>query len=307
MPVHRNLLLVLIVFGGLLTTFHVPSAGQTEPAGRVLAVVNGKNITEGDLEFLMLSRRVPEEQRKAVRDRFLEILIEQQLMREFLASRKIQPSQIELDEQVSLVLKLIRDAGDDPAKVLAKLGMTEEKLREELALPLTWKSHLRLVVTNDRLRDYFEKHRARFDGTQVRVRQIFLKLPSEADASAVTAVETKLKELKNSIEAGEISFAEAASEHSEAPSKAEGGDAGWITYRGRLPADVSDAAFRLKVGEVSDPIRSPFGLHLITVTEHKPGQLSLEDVRAVVFNELSRELWRETVKAQKAKAKIEIR
>ena len=63
----------------------------------------------------------------------------------------------------------------------------------------------------------------------------------------------------------------------------------------------------MKDNEISDPVRTPFGLHLITVIERKPGEVSLEDVRAVVFNELSQELWRETVKAQKEKAKIEIR
>jgi peptidyl-prolyl cis-trans isomerase C len=172
---------------------------------------------------------------------------------------------------------------------------------------LTWKSYLRLIVTSQRLRQYFEKHQSRFNGSQVRVRQIFLKLPEGAEETAINAAEKKLRDLKTEIESKRTSFAEAAAMHSEAPTKNAGGDTGWITYRGQLPAVLSDAAFALKDNELSEPIRSPFGMHLLSVTERKPGELSLEDVRAVVFNELSQELWRETVKSQKAKAQIEIR
>jgi parvulin-like peptidyl-prolyl isomerase len=283
------------------------SFAQNPAADTVLAVVNGKNITQGELEFLVLSRRIPEEQAAKAKDRLLEILIERQLMREFLESRKAKPSQTELEEQTARILKIIKDGGDDPEKVLARMGMTEAKLREELALPLAWTSHLRLVVTDESIRKYFEKHRPQFDGTQIRVSQIFVKVPVDADEMAVTQAQAKLQTLKQDVESGRITFAEVALKNSDAPSKTEGGDSGWITYRGKLPAAVSDAAFALKDGEISEPVRSPFGFHLVTVTERKPGELSLEDVRAVVFNELSQELWSETVKAQREKATIEIR
>src|SRR5688572_16675733 len=97
------------------------SFGQNPAADGVLAVVNGTSITQGDLDFLILSRRIPQEQTTKAKDRLLEILIERQLMREFLASRKAKPSQTELEEQVARILKLIRDGGDDPEKVLARM------------------------------------------------------------------------------------------------------------------------------------------------------------------------------------------
>lgn len=301
-----NLLTLAIAFLAALGAASWPAFAQ-ESGETVLAQVNGKNITQGDLEFLVLSRRIPKEQSAIAKERLLEILIERQLMREFLASRKAKPSQTELDEQVARILKLIQDGGDVPETVLAKMGMTKEKLREELALPLAWTSHLRLIVTNQKLREYFEKRRPQFDGTLVRVRQIFLKLSADAEEKSVADARMKLEKIRQEIEQGSITFADAAQKHSEAPSNTAGGDTGWITYRGKLPAAVSDAAFTLKDGEISEPVRSPFGYHLVTVTERKPGELSLEDVRAVVFNELSQELWQEQVKALREKATIEIR
>lgn len=306
MPIRPRLLVFLVLFP-ILGLLLARSLGQTEGGDSVLAVVNGKSITESDMAFLMLSRRIPEDQKAKVRSRFLEILIERQLMRDYLDSQKAEPSRIELDQQVSRIRKVIRESGDDPDKVLAKMGITEESLRKELALPLAWKSHLRLAVSNDRLRKYYEKHREKFDGTEVRVRQIFLKLPADAEDETVAAAEKKLQNIRAEIKQGKWTFAEAARRFSEAPSKDDGGETGWITYRGKLPAQVSDAAFALEVGEVSEPIRSPFGQHLVTVTDRKPGQLSLEDTRAVVFNHLSQKLWQESVKAQRDKAQIEIR
>ena len=299
--------LLLLIFVAGLSQRAAESLGQQPDPKQVLAIVNGREIKEGDLAFLYLSRRIPNDQRESLKPRFLEILIEQHLMREFLQSRKATPSQNELDAQVALVLKVIRDAGDEPDEQLSKLGMTRESLREELALPLTWKSYLRLLVTNESLRQYFEKHRPQFDGTQLRVSQIFLNLPKESDPAAETQAEKRLLNLKLQIESGELSFEEAAKLHSESPSKSTGGDTGWITYRGKLPQALCEAAFALKDQELTAPIRSPFGWHVLQVTERKPGELSLEDVRAVVFNQLSQELWQETVKAQKAKAIIEIR
>ncbi len=303
MPGKRNLTLVFLL--GIIGLAVGECGIAQEPKTKtVLATVNGVSITEGDLTFLLRSRRVPDEQRNAVKERFLEILIERQLMREFLASRKAQPSQTELDSQMARVLKVITDSGDDPDKILAQMGMTRETLKKELALPLTWKSHLRLVVSNPRLREYYENRRVQFDGTKVRASQIFLKLPKTADANTVKQAEEKLRQLKIEIAAKKIAFTEAAKAHSEAPSKTEGGDTGWISYRGSLPSAVSDAAFALETGELSEPIRSPFGVHLVTILDRKPGELSLEDVRATVFNQLSKELWQETVQAQRAKARI---
>jgi peptidyl-prolyl cis-trans isomerase C len=64
-------------------------------------------------------------------------------------------------------------------------------------------------------------------------------------------------------------------------------------------------AFALKTGDVSQPIESPFGVHLITVTDRKPGDLSLEDVRGKVLDVLSKELWDKTVAELRTQAKIE--
>jgi parvulin-like peptidyl-prolyl isomerase len=72
-----------------------------------------------------------------------------------------------------------------------------------------------------------------------------------------------------------------------------------------MPEEFSRAAFGLKVGEISRPFRTPFGVHLCLVTERRPGDLSLEDVREEVLKRLSQELWDQTVVELRKAAKIE--
>ncbi len=117
--------------------------------------------------------------------------------------------------------------------------------------------------------------------------------------------EEKLGRLRSEITAGKISFADAARRYSEAPSAAKGGDVGTFAFRGTMPAEVCRVAFALKVGEVSQPFRTPFGVHLYTVTDIRPGNLSLEDVRSLVIRRLSTDLWDRLVAKARTTAKIE--
>lgn len=296
----------LVVSLALTALLQVPALASTaEDSGRVLAEVNGEPITEGDLRFLLLSRNVPPERHEQARERLLEQLIHRRLMRAYLADRQAEADSRELDRQVRFVYDLIRRKGDDPQQVLSGMGYTEERLREELALPLSWQAHARRIITTQQLREYYAEHRQQFDGTEVRASQIFLKLPADAEPSQVEAAEQKLKQIRADIQANELSFAEAARQHSQSPSRDQGGDVGCFPFRGKMPAAFADVAFGLQKGEISGPFRTPFGMHLVTVTERKPGELSLEDARTAVFERLADEQWNKTVADLREKAKIQ--
>ena len=73
--------------------------------------------------------------------------------------------------------------------------------------------------------------------------------------------------LKEEILSG-TSFADVAAEHSLCPSGANGGDLGFFG-RGQMVGEFETAAFDLKVGEISAPVRTNFGWHLILVTDQK--------------------------------------
>lgn len=75
------------------------------------------------------------------------------------------------------------------------------------------------------------------------------------------------EKLREEIIAGK-SFADAARESSKCPSGARGGDLGYFT-RGKMVPEFEKAAFELPVGEISAPVKTQFGWHLLLVTEHR--------------------------------------
>ncbi len=121
------------------------------------------------------------------------------------------------------------------------------------------------------LRAYFEEHKSSyFKPEQRRASHILITVASDADKTAVTEARNKAEELLKRIRAGE-SFSELARKFSQDPGSArEGGDLGFFG-KGIMEPAFEKVAFSLKEGEVSDPVRTEFGFHIIKVTGIKPG------------------------------------
>lgn len=92
--------------------------------------------------------------------------------------------------------------------------------------------------------------------TQVKASHILVKTKEEAE------------QIRTDIVSGKISFAEAAEKYSSCPSGARGGDLGFFG-RGMMVPEFDQASFSLPVGEVSEPVQTQFGYHLIVVTATK--------------------------------------
>src|ERR1700733_2590605 len=280
------------------------SAPRRDPSA-VLVTVNGKPITENQLAIYRFLHRLPAEGTVESRKADLEQLIENELLREFLADRRAEVDSQRLAAAVKAAKEQLKRENRDPDKLVSNSRLLDSLLRRELSLPMAWQVHLGRVLTQQTIRDEFERHKSEFDGSEVRASQIFLKLPANADATAVQAAHEKFARIRAEIVAGKIGFADAARRESQAPSAADGGDGGWVTFRGKMPPEICKVVFRLKPGEVSAPFRTKFGLHLYTVTKVRPGNLNLEDVRASVIARMSRNLWEQFAIQARKTAKIE--
>jgi peptidyl-prolyl cis-trans isomerase C len=81
----------------------------------------------------------------------------------------------------------------------------------------------------------------------------------------LVATKEQCETLKNQIEAGEVSFADAAAKESKCPSGKQGGDLGFFG-KGMMVAEFEKAAFSQEEGVISEPIQTQFGWHLLVVT-----------------------------------------
>jgi peptidyl-prolyl cis-trans isomerase D len=138
-----------------------------------------------------------------------------------------------------------------------------------------------IKVTEDALRERYQERAADFTTPEERrARHILIQVASDAPPAAVEAAKKKAEELLSRIRKGE-SFADLAKQVSQDPGSAkEGGDLGFFG-RGVMDKAFEQAAFSLKVGEVSEPVRSTFGFHLIKLEAVRGGERkSFQQVRA---------------------------
>lgn len=118
--------------------------------------------------------------------------------------------------------------------------------------------------------------------TQTHARHILLRLnPKQTEATATE----KLAELKKRVQAGKADFAALARENSEDGSAKEGGDLGWASP-GMFVPEFEKVMNSLAPNQVSDPLVTRYGVHIIQVLERRDTQLSLRDQREIARNVL---------------------
>ena len=154
-----------------------------------------------------------------------------------------------------------------------------EDLREQLAVDRMRASVVREVkVTPAEVKDFFAeipRDSLPYFNSEVEVGELVVK-PVASD-STKAAVVARLKELRRQIEAGEITFEEAAQKNSADGSARGGGDLGW-TKRGKFVPEFEAAAYNLDPGEISDVVESEFGYHLIKLVGRRGNSIRVSHI-----------------------------
>ncbi|HET6267866.1 MAG TPA: peptidyl-prolyl cis-trans isomerase [Acidobacteriota bacterium] len=158
---------------------------------------------------------------------------------------------------------------------------------EQCKVQYLWVSHdsekNRVQVSEDQLKQYYDSHPEQYSrGEQVRVRHILLK----TDGKNNEEVKKKAEGLVAQLRAG-ADFAAFAKQYSEdTGSKDNGGDLGFFE-RGRMLPEFEQAAFALQPNQISDPVSTMYGYHIIQGVDRKPAS-KIEFV--LVKDQISRQL-----------------
>ena len=125
--------------------------------------------------------------------------------------------------------------------------------------------HVDTALTDAQLQQILEKNGT---GLQVKARHILLRLPADATPAQRDSVVKLAADLKKRALAGE-DFAALAKKYSQEPgADKSGGDLGYFG-KGQMVAPFEEAAFKLQPGQISDPVETPFGIHIIKVEDRK--------------------------------------
>ncbi|GKT37711.1 peptidylprolyl isomerase, partial [Aduncisulcus paluster] len=130
-------------------------------------------------------------------------------------------------------------------------------------------------VPEEEVETYYNEHKAEF------------AKPEQAKASHILVdTEEQAKEIKTEIEGG-LSFEEAAGKYSKCPSNANGGDLGFFG-KGQMVPEFENAVFEMEVGQLSAPVQTQFGFHLIKKTDTQaPGDAAFGEVRQSIVQQLT--------------------
>ena len=205
---------------------------------KVLATVNGIQITENEVEEILASLGPKGQSYNSPEGR-------QAILSQLIASKLLL-----LDARANLY-------ETEPA-FKAELARVRENLLISYA---TDKAVSGVTVTDAEVKEYYEIHKGRFMNDET------------VNASHILVdSEEKANELLARIKNGEISFEQAAMENSSCPSGQNGGDLGDFG-RGQMVPEFDSAVFAMEVGEISDaPVKTQFGYHLIQLNSKRPAE-----------------------------------
>lgn len=275
-----------------------------------VATVNGETITKAQLDeafekaVQMTGVKVGDltsEQKMEGYRQLLDELITEKLVTK--AATGVTVPQAEIDAQIAKI-KAQFPSEEDFSKQLAQVGQSPEQLSETIKKMLQQQHWLesqiagKTDVTDEEAKKFYEANKTEFQQPDTVKASHILFLVNKDDSQDV--VNQKLEAAKAAearAKKGE-DFNKLAKELSEEPgAKESGGDLGFFP-KDRMVPEFAEAAFNQKVGDISDPVRTQYGWHVIKVIDKKPaGTLPYDDVKAQLMTYLKTKKQEEAAQA----------
>jgi len=262
------------------------SAGA-QVVDRVAAVVNQDIITLSEVELraspeMQRINAIPDpkkrgEERQKLMKRVTDLLIGEKLMEKEVKELGLSASEREVDQAIDDVLKQNNlENREQLAERVQAEGLTLESYREMLSGQMARMKLIQMKVSprvklseadlKAEYANYTKNERGDFE---VHARHILVQVPKSATPAQVEAAKKKALSIVAEARRPGMDFEALARARSEGPSAEDGGDLGFFR-RGQMVPAFDRVVFALKEGEVSDPVRTDFGWHVIKVMERRP-------------------------------------
>ena len=265
---------------GLMFVMFVSAPAYAERLDAIAAVVNGEVVTcyevaqaEKALKEQLVQQGIALPSDDVIYQRSLDERVMRALQHQEAQNLEIKVSAEEVAAAMADVEKRNNLEPGQLESVLKAQGIDVENYRRTLKDRLLSTRLMNIAVrskisiSEEAMREYYRKHLKNPKPVrEVRVAQLFIALPAEADSEEVEATRQRVNSLYQQLKSG-ADFARMVTLESDAPDSASGGDMGWVS-----PGAVKGAfaqVFKLKVGEITDVIRSSGGFHILKVTDER--------------------------------------
>ena len=277
-PLFCALLLLSIAFQAGAQTRDLATGGVL--LDRVAAVVNEGVVLQSELEeqVTMITRRLEKQQTQlppanVLRQQILERLViqEVQLQRAERAGIKV-PDDM-LNESLKDVAARNQITLDQLPRALEAQGINyaayRDSIRKEMTIQMLRQRDVlaRIIVTPREIDHYLEKQQESGENTEYDVSHILLSLPEAASPGQLEDVQQRAADIVQRARGGE-DFAQLAVSYSNSQTALEGGQLGW-RKSAQLPTFIAELVTGMQTGQVSEPVRTPSGFHIIRLNDQR--------------------------------------
>jgi peptidyl-prolyl cis-trans isomerase C len=222
----------------LLVLLLIFSCGSKEDPNTI-ASVNDMNITRQQFDAYLKFKRIPADD-QAQREKLLNLYLEREALAAVIEAEEL------LDKEL----------------IMAELN----EFRKEMLISRYMEKYLKEQVTDQAVKNYYDTHAADYEDRKAHAAHILIRTNSKMSDTERKAKLTAAQEASSKIRAGE-DFSTVAEDYSEDRISAKkGGDLGWIK-EGSIDPKFSETLFSLKPGDVSEPVETKFGYHVIKLIE----------------------------------------
>jgi len=258
-----------------------------ESESDVIATVNGEKILR--LSFnkrLNVFRRMNQEVTDTVKMQIVDQLTKKILLKQFVEKQEVSASADDIKAEIEKIKFFLQNNPANKDKPLDEIletqGSSVTELEEEVSRALALSKYLESSVTDADKMSYFDANKDAFNGAKVKASHVLIDTRNLKTEAELKEAKDKIDIVKVQIDKG-ADFAEMAKKYSSCPSAENGGDIGFFQRKGSIVEEFAVVAFAMEVGEISEPVKTQFGYHIIMVTEKEDGkEVNYADVSDMV-------------------------
>ncbi len=269
---------------------------EVVPLDRIVAVVNDDAIMHSQLERRVAQARsqlqannIPMPPEQALERQVLDRMITEQIELQMAENAKLSVDETQLNSTMRGIAQNNGMSLDEFANTLEQQGQTlaevREQVRRELLIRQVQQSQVASKVTvSDREVDRFLAQAGQNSDVSYHLAQILIAVPQSPTPDQVSQAQAKAQDIYRQLQDG-ADFQQLAVAESDDAQALQGGDLGWRPAA-QIPSIFAEVIPELSRGEVSEPIRSPSGFHLVKLIDTRGGsggQMSREQASQAIF------------------------